>query len=323
MNRPPERDFTDFVPSVPAFDEAGARLRLWRSIEQEKARRHRRRRSVRGLVALAVLLFVFTSAPPTADTSGRQLLRLAEAVAESGALAPGGPDVWYERSVSVEHVEVPSDWVAPLGVESFQFDVPQVTETWIAADGAVRRRISYGQPRFPIGVDGRVFDLARLGDRYPVGRVVETLGVSEQPSPYDLPWGEGAEAVREVIGRQVLASSDARPASAQVLDIVIRLLQQERAFPARRATLFRILASTPGLQITTTDQGLTVAARYVLGQEAMEKRIVFDRRTGDLVSHVVERLATPTSSSYMVEQQWFVESGNSSQPAGASPGATS
>lgn len=323
MNRPPERDFADFVPDVPAFDEADARLRLWRSIERENSRRRRRRSSLRGLVAALVLMFVWTSAPPTADTSDRQLLRLAEAVAESGALAPGGPDVWYERSVSLEHIDVPSEWVAPLGVDKYAFDVPEVTETWIAADGAVRRRITFGQPRFAIGVDGRIFDLVRLADRYPVGRVVETLGMSEQPSPYQLPWDEGTESVRSVISRQVSASNDARPASAQVLDIVIRLLQEERAHPAHRATLFRIMATTPGLQITSTDQGLTVAARYVLGQEAMEKRIVFDRQSGKLMSHVVERLATPTTRSYLVEQQWFVESTAPTQSSGASSGATS
>ncbi len=310
MNLPPERDFSEFAPTAPISDEAGARLLLWRTIDQEKSRKRRRRSSIRMAVSTLVLFTVWAAAPPTVDTSDRQLLRLAEALADGGALAPGGPGVWYERSIVVDRIDVPADWVSPLGVTEYRFEVPRVTETWIAADGAVRQRITYGQPRFPVGDDGRIFDLARLADRYPVGRTVETLGVSDQPSPFELPWDEGSESVRAVIRRQVAASSDARPESAQVLDIVVRLFQEERAYPVRRATLFRILASTPGLQVISSDEGVTVSARYVIGDEAMEKRIVVERITGDLVSHVVERLATPTTASYLVEQHWYVEPEN-------------
>jgi hypothetical protein len=305
MSRPPERDFSDFVSSMPVGGENEARLLLWQSIERERSTRLRRR-STRRATLLGLTVFTAWVIAPVSPDSGNALLGLASAVAEAGPFAPGAPEVWYEKIERIEQFEVAPEHVKALGVAGFTFGVPTVVETWIGADGAYRTRIAYGTPHFSDGADERIFDLVRLGDRYPVNRVVESIGVVEDPV-FEPPWADGPVAVLASMQRQVRTTTDPRPDSAQLLDLAVTLLREERDVPAHRATLFQVLAEIDGLAVYSKPGELVVAVRYVADQQALEKRIALDVATGALLSSTLERLATSGSQGSVVESRTFAQ----------------
>lgn len=303
MSRPPERDFSDFVSSLPVTGEHQARLLLWQSIERERWVKGRRRATRRATLVGLTIFAAWLMAPVNPD-SGSALLGLASAVAESGPYAPGAPAVWYEKTERTEYFEVSPEHVAPLGAEPFTFAVPVVVETWIGADSAYRTRTSFGYPRFSEDVDGRVFDLVRLGDRYPVNRVVESIGVVDDPG-FIPPWADGPSAVLAAMQRQVRTTTDPRPDAAQLLDLTVALLRAERDVPAHRAILLRVLAEIDDLAVYSKPGELVVSFRYVTGQQAFEKRIVLDPATGFLLSSTLDRLATAGAEGSVVESRTF------------------
>jgi hypothetical protein len=305
MNRPPERDFSDFVSSLPVGGESGARLLLWDSIEREQSRRSRRRSTRRTALLATAIFVVWSMAPATIDTSAHPLLGLASAVAESGPLVPGAPDVWYERIERTEHFAVDPQHVEALGARPFQFEVSTVVETWIGSDSVYRTRVTYGTPRFETGGDERVFDLARLQDRYPVNKVVESIGQFDDGVAFDPPWALGPSEVLTAMERQVRTTTDTRPHHVQILDLAVALLRDERNVPAHRAILFRVLAEIDDLAVMVKQDQLVISVRFVSSQSAFEKRVVLDRDTGALVSATLERLATPSIPSRMLETQTF------------------
>lgn len=303
MSRPPERDFSDFVSSLPVGGENEARLRLWQTIDRERSTRLRRR-STRRATLLGLTVFAAWLMAPVSPDSGSALLGLASAVADAGPFVPRTPEVWYEKTERTEPFEVAPEHLEALGAEPFTFQVPTVVETWIGADGAFRTRVSYGSPRFAQGVDERAFDLVRLGDRYPVNRVVESIGVVEDPA-FDPPWADGPSAVLTAMERQVRTTTDPRPDSVQLLDLTVTLLREERDVPAHRAILLRVLADIDDLAVYSKPGELVVALRYVADQRAFEKRIVLDIATGSLLSSTLERLATAGSQGSVVESRTF------------------
>jgi hypothetical protein len=305
MSRPSEREFSDFVSSLPVGGENDARLQLWQSIERERFTRARRR-STRRATLLGLTIFAAWLMAPVSPDSGSALIGLASAVAEAGPFAPGPPEVWYEKIERTERFEVAPEHVKALGVAAFTFEVPTVVETWIGADGAYRTRVSYGFPRFARNADERAFDLVRLGDRYPVNRVVESIGVVEDP-PFDPPWADGPSVVLAAMERQVQTTPDPRPDSAELLDLTLTLLREERDVPAHRAILLRVLAEIDDLAVYSKPGELVVAVRYVTDQKAFEKRIVLDTSTGALLASTLERLATPGTQGSMVESRTFAQ----------------
>lgn len=303
MSRPTDREFSDFVSSLPVGGENDARLRLWQSIEREQSTRSRRR-STRRATLLGLTIFAAWLMAPVNPDSGSALLGLASAVAEAGPYAPGSPEVWYEKIERTERFEVAPEHVTALGAATFAFEVPAVVETWIGADGAFRTRVTYGSPHFARSADERVFDLVRLGDRYPVNRVVESIGVVEDP-PFDPPWADGPSAVLAAMERQVQTTLDPRPESAELLDLTLTLLREERDVPAHRAILLRVLAEIDDLVVYSKPGELVVAVRYVADQQAFEKRIVLDTSTGALLASTLERLATTGTQGSVVESRTF------------------
>lgn len=309
MNNPKEfsdqSGFSALVPESAGAGEAAARLRLWRAMEREQGETRRRRFVARAAVLGVTLFVALLAVPDGMDRQSLQLFGLAEAVAGSNLNPTDSGAIWYERTEHLQRVVVDPVYVRPLGWEVYYFDLSVTVERWIAVDGAVRTRTTYGTPQFPAGIDDTVFDLARLTDRYPVMKSVETLGTQERQTPYVPPWSAGVDGLRASMETQVRTSAGPLPSYVRMLDMTIRLLHQERDDPDHRALLIRVLASLDGLQVTAEEDRLVVSARYVVEEEAFEQWVVFDRHSGSLVSYSVERLATRSTSSKILETHHY------------------
>ncbi len=309
MNDPNESsdrfDLARLLPDAGGTGESAARLRLWRAMDREYRETQRRRFLARSIVMGLTLFGAWLAVPVGLDGGSRELFGLADALAGSEVYQQDSAGVWYERSERLQHVVVDPSHLRPIGLSDYSFDVSVVVERWIAVGGAVRTLTTYGTPQFAPGVDSRVFDLLRLGDRYPVMRAIETLGVQEPPGPYTPPWQAGVEGIGSSMRTQVQTTGDSRPDFVAMLDLTIQLLRQERDDPLNRGLLLRVLAGLNGLQFTPEEDAIVVSARYVVDQEAFEQRVVLDSNTGGLVSYSVERLATWSSSSHIVESHHF------------------
>ncbi len=245
------------------------------------------RRRRRAAVAAAALLVGLAAAGFIVRAAGRspatatELLRRTATVAESQP-PPGGRGPYVYSSIMSNHPftsgEAGQVWTAIL---------PTVEETWISPDGSGRIRSETGDPLF-LGPRDRDRWLAAGSPPFEAGVIDETFpaGSLVYEDSRDLPTAPGE--LLDVLRGQV--AGEDLPEEVAIFQRIGELLAAGDATPDLRASLYRVAARLPGIQLVgdVTDPlgrpGVGVAITHGESGSRVQILMVFDQSSSALLA---------------------------------------
>jgi hypothetical protein len=236
---------------------------------------HRRRRWVlapaaafAAVIAVALVLVPGRADPAVAATLERAAVRAATAT----PLGPPPPGRYlYTRTEALQEG----------AGDGFAWRVPVTHQTWTAADGSGRLRVTYGEPRFLTPGDQRNWESA--GRPRFIADSDERLGPGEAAGPSSTVAGLPADP--DVLERhfQRKALSFGRLRNEQLFVLVTDVLREPGVDAAMRAALYRVLARVPGVELAgpvTLPGGRTGTAVGLTAGDT-RREMIFEPGTGE------------------------------------------
>ncbi|HWC49703.1 MAG TPA: CU044_5270 family protein [Solirubrobacterales bacterium] len=223
------RDLRSDLPGPRAESRATARGLLVAQIERaarQPARRPARRSSkpklllAGGALAIALLValssLIFGGSGQVQPAVGQVLRRVADVAAAQPPEPPPGPgQYFYTRSREA--------FLTTIGRRSVL--TPRIRQTWIADNGAGRARV--------VDRSGEVEDSALTGQPF-----LDTTGLPTQP-----------RVLRKLIEARKVPLVDGPPGEAETFTLVGDMLRDTYLPPAFRATLYRVVAELPTVEL--------------------------------------------------------------------------
>ncbi len=303
------RELRTGLPGPSAASRASARGLLVARIEHSQQRRAsaatpvwRRRPRLRLVAALATVAVLLVGLPTLilggdgqVQPAVGQVLRAAASVAATQPTEPppGPGQYFYTRSREAYLTTVgfnprcakhPCDREHPWeATREWSALVPRIRQTWIAANGAGRARVVPAKPEFltpgqreawiaagtPHLGSGQVEDFALTGQPF-----LDTSDLPTQPKP-----------LRKLIEARKIPLVDGPPGEAETFTLVGDMLRNTYLPPAFRATLYRVVAELPNVELrgeVKDPVGRTgIGVAFTKGSVTHE--LIFDPKTSALL----------------------------------------